>query len=623
MVFKNNFYQQPEDRELSNDNLQKILAVLAAHKIALWEYDIPTGTCFFPDEYFQILGLDKMNIHFESVEESYPFIHPDDLEEYKSFYEQALKVEAPKQVLIYRYVSKNGSVMWAEDHFMTYEKNGVVDGLIIYTVNVTEKRQKELQIARLTERYQKVLEGIPSFVFIFNADFHIVDVLKSPKMELLHTVDELVGVDGRAIYSAEVSELYIKTIRQCLEDHTMHEIQYPLDMDGQTYYFQARIAPFEKDKVFAMIDDVGERVRRNKELLEAKRKAEESERMKNLFLANMSHEIRTPLNAIIGFSEIVPLIEDAETRDDYLSIIQKNCSLLLQLIDDILDLSRIEAGKEEMHFATINVSKLIEDVAATQRIKIPAGVQFHVGTPVDDLFLYTDPNRLTQVISNFISNAIKNTTEGSITLGVDKRGNSAYLFVTDTGCGIPEEKIPVIFNRFEKLDEFKQGTGLGLPICKHLTERLGGRIEVESQVGKGSTFSVVLPLDSGVASALYKKKRVLIIEPSSSEYSQIRETLKNSYELVWSTDGEEATERYISINPQLVLLNMKLPRLGAVEVIERIRKIAVETPIVATMEHAFYTEQQRAFQAGCTEILTMPFSQERLKEVIANLLDEN
>jgi signal transduction histidine kinase/CheY-like chemotaxis protein len=623
MVINNNFYQQSGEKSRSSDNLSKVLAVLASHGMALWEYDIPTGSCFFPQEYFQILGLDKMGVYFEDIEGSYPFIHPDDLPQYIEFYAQALHLHSEMKSLSYRYIGEHGSVLWAEDHFLSYEKNGRPDGLVIYTANVTEKRQRELQMARLSGRYQKVLDGIPSFIFIFDENFFITDVLKSPKMSLLHSVEELVGVDGRNIYSTEVSELFIKNIHECLRDQSMREIQYPLKMDGQTYYFQARMAPFEDNKVFAMIDDIGERVRRNRDLIEAKRKAEEADRMKNLFLANMSHEIRTPLNAIIGFSEIVPLMDDAEKRDEYLGIIQKNCSLLLQLIDDILDLSRIEAGKEEMHFATVNIAKLVEDVAATQRIKIPKNVKFHVGTPAEELLLYTDPNRLTQIMSNLMSNAIKNTTDGSITLGVDRVGDVAKVFVRDTGCGIPQEKLSIIFNRFEKLDEFKQGTGLGLPICKHLAERLGGRIEVESELGVGSTFSVILHLDDSKAGNLLRKKqRIMVIEPTIEAYEKVKLVLKSDYELIWLTNGAEAIERYISIRPHMVILNMTLPGMGAIEVIERVRKVSTDVPIVALMEYAYYTDQQRAFNAGCNEILTMPYSPERLKDMVKNNLKE-
>ena len=180
---------------------------------------------------------------------------------------------------------------------------------------------------------------------------------------LLHPVEQLRGADGRTIYSPEVSDLFLRNIRQCLEDGELKEIEYPLDVDNcERHYFQARIAPFEDNKVMALIHDIGDRVQRSNELIEAKQRAEEADRMKSVFLANMSHEIRTPLNAIVGFSEIIALTEDEVEKAEYLNIIQKNSNLLLQLINDILDLSRIESGKSEMNFQLVEMTGLIDEV---------------------------------------------------------------------------------------------------------------------------------------------------------------------------------------------------------------------------------------------------------------------
>ncbi|MDR0893354.1 MAG: PAS domain-containing protein [Mediterranea sp.] len=493
MMTLNNFYDQNGDPKRSNENIEKIISVLAAHGIALWEYDIPTGSCFFPNEYFQILGIDKLGISFSTIEESYPFIHPDDLEAYINFYQKALRTGTRQASLSYRYIGKRGGIVWAEDHFVAHEKDGKLDGLIVYTINITERKQKELQLNIIQNKSKRIVEAMPSLIFIFDRNFFFVDAMASSHTNIFHSPDSLRGADARLFYSPEVSELFISNIEECLDTGELREIEYPLKNGGNTFYYQARIAPYSPNQVVAVIDDITLRVLRSQELLKAKLKAEESDRMKDLFLASMSHEIRTPLNAIVGFSELIPITAEPEERDEYLNIIRSNCTLLLQLIDDVLDLARIEAGKEELHIQSLSLDTLIDNIATIHRSKIPHGVHFVVERPTKSYIIATDANRITQVMNNLLSNAIKNTMEGSITLGVEVKGDTPRFYVTDTGCGIPQNKLESIFERFEKLDEFKQGTGLGLSICRELMERMGGRIEVSSTLGKGSTFSAYLP----------------------------------------------------------------------------------------------------------------------------------
>ncbi len=229
----------------------------------------------------------------------------------------------------------------------------------------------------------------------------------------------------------------------------------------------------------------------------AKEEAEESNRIKSAFLANMSHEIRTPLNAIVGFSSILAEDVSEEERTEYLSIISKNNDILLQLINDILDLSKIEAGTLEYVYANIDVNKMLSEIEQAARMRQPnASVTICAVTPLEGLLLYTDQRRITQVLNNFISNAMKFTNTGSITFGYEEpKGGYIRFFVTDTGTGIPPEKVADIFNRFVKLDSFKQGTGLGLAISQNIVKELKGEIGVVSELGKGSTFWFTLPYE--------------------------------------------------------------------------------------------------------------------------------
>ncbi|WP_374049353.1 PAS domain-containing sensor histidine kinase [uncultured Bacteroides sp.] len=243
-------------------------------------------------------------------------------------------------------------------------------------------------------------------------------------------------------------------------------------------------------------EDITEKLKLNRMLQEAKEKAEESNRLKSAFLANMSHEIRTPLNAIVGFSEMVCQTEEEEERQEFIKIISSNNELLLQLIDDILDLSKIEAGTMEFTFAPTDINEAMDGICRQMQEKnISPDVEIIFAEKADKCIINTDRIRLSQVIINFTNNAMKFTKKGSIQMGyrIDEAIGEIYFYVKDTGIGIPEEKLDKVFERFVKLDSFAKGTGLGLAICRVIVERLHGVIGVESKEGEGSCFWFKIP----------------------------------------------------------------------------------------------------------------------------------
>ena len=619
--------EKDENTELLKEKLLKVNSVLAAHQIALWEININTLECTFTQEYFESLGLDKVGIRYQNLEEFCSFVHPDDkhLVSLEGF-QKKLDGFDESNVLRVRCVGAHGEIVWLEDHLLSVEKDksGNLERLLCYTVNVTGQCEREAHISRVEERNRKIIQAL-------DQDFFITDVLMSSDTILLHPVEQLRGADGRTIYSPEVSDLFLRNIRQCLEDGELKEIEYPLDVDDcERHYFQARIAPFEDNKMMALIHDIGDRVQRSNELIEAKQRAEEADRMKSVFLANMSHEIRTPLNAIVGFSEIIALTEDEVEKAEYLNIIQKNSNLLLQLINDILDLSRIESGKSEMNFQLVEMTGLIDEVEKVHRLKMKTAIRLNVIRPDEEIWIMVDRNRITQVLFNFLSNAIKNTHEGAITLGLEVCGEWLKVYVTDTGCGIAKEKLPLIFNRFEKLNDFVQGTGLGLPICQSIVERLGGKISVESEVGVGSTFVMTLPyrqfvlgadgepveINAHVERRSDGRKKILIAEDTESNFMQINILLKKDYTISWVTNGEEAVNSFLRERPDLILMDIRMPVMNGIQATEKIRTVDIDLPIVAVTANAFLIEQQQALAAGCNDIIAKPYTYERLKETI-------
>lgn len=244
-------------------------------------------------------------------------------------------------------------------------------------------------------------------------------------------------------------------------------------------------------------EDVTERRKVAREWLRAKEAAEKSDKLKSMFLSNMSHEIRTPLNAIVGFSELLAQTEDNEEREEYISIIQRNNELLLQLINDILDLSKIEAGTLEFVYTMVDINELLRSLEMSSRQKVVDNpdIEITFTSRLDECVVYTEKNRVLQVLSNFMSNALKFTSKGHVYFGYEKQKNELRFFVSDTGKGIPADKRDDIFKRFIKLDSFTNGTGLGLAICQTIVNKLGGTIGVDSEEGKGSTFWFTLPLE--------------------------------------------------------------------------------------------------------------------------------
>lgn len=239
--------------------------------------------------------------------------------------------------------------------------------------------------------------------------------------------------------------------------------------------------------------DITELKETEAELIQARDKAEMMDRLKSAFLANMSHEIRTPLNAIVGFSDLLVETEELEERQEYIKIVRENNDLLLQLISDILDLSKIEAGTFEFTNGDVDVHPMCEDIVRSMRMKVKEGVQLVLDPNLPVCHIISDRNRIHQVISNFVNNAMKFTSEGSIHVGYELKEGELEFYVKDTGIGIEKEQLPHIFERFVKLNSFVHGTGLGLSICQSIVEQLEGRIGVDSEAGKGSRFWFTIP----------------------------------------------------------------------------------------------------------------------------------
>ena len=411
------------------------------------------------------------------------------------------------------------------------------------------------------------------------------------------------------------------------------------DQDWQTLIVTG--LPSERDKKGNVIRYTGIAFNNTKwekmaqELKEMKDKAELSDRLKSAFLANMSHEIRTPLNAIVGFSELLVDSDDPDEKKEYWHIIESNNDLLLRLINDILDLSKIESGIIDRKRERFNLTQLCNELYVMMRSKIPnADVELVQDNPCSECWIFLDSNRLKQVWMNFLTNAVKYTRSGYIRMGYSVEKDGIRFYVEDTGTGIPKELQDRVFGRFQKLNEFVQGTGLGLAISRAIVEAAGGEIGFTSEQGIGSTFWAWVPCeifqhgDVGCPETTLpnrhpvfsedsdRKLRILVAEDNDSNFLLVRNILKD-YDLLRVTNGVEAVEEIRNGKFDFVLMDLKMPVMDGLVATRKIREFNSDIPIVALTANAFDADRASAMDAGCNAFLPKPVKRKQLFELLS------
>lgn len=383
-----------------------------------------------------------------------------------------------------------------------------------------------------------------------------------------------------------------------------------------------------------------------KEYEEKAQKAENASKMKSLFLANMSHEIRTPLNAIEGFSRVIVETDSPEDRMKFFEIIESNNNRLQSLVNEILDLSRVESGEIVMKKAETDLNELCTSIKNLFKFRCPDTVKLEWSKPLMPVTFNTDANRLTQVFSNLISNALKHTSSGSISYGykVVDDGQKIEFYVKDTGSGIAKEDIDHIFETYVSRDAetSKNGYGLGLPLCKIIVEKLGGTISVESEVGNGSTFTFVMPFEGTIGGVNQAKttttsnvrtirisgrpdelnvKKILVAEDEDSNYELVKIVLQKRYKLLRAHNGIEAVTINEDEKPDLILMDIRMPEMNGLDATRIIKEVTSSTPVIALSAYAFEENIREAKAAGCDDFMAKPFKVENLIEVVKKYLD--
>lgn len=383
-----------------------------------------------------------------------------------------------------------------------------------------------------------------------------------------------------------------------------------------------------------------------KEYEEKAQKAENASKMKSLFLANMSHEIRTPLNAIEGFSRVIAETDSQEDRLKFYEIIESNNNRLQSLVNEILDLSRVESGEIVMKTAPTDLNELCTSVKNIFKFRCPDSVKLDFEESTLSVVMNTDANRLTQVFSNLISNALKHTSVGKIAYGykILNEGTMIEFFVEDTGAGISKEDIEHIFETYVSRDAetTKNGYGLGLPLCKIIVEKLGGKISVESEVGKGTIFRFSMPFHGTIGgvdkskttttssmrtirisecNGQQIKKKILVAEDEDSNYELVKIVLQKRYRLIRAHNGIEAVTLNEEEHPDLILMDIRMPGMNGLDATRIIKEVSGDTPVVALSAYAFEENIREAKQAGCNEFMAKPFKVENLIDMVRRYLD--
>lgn len=481
-------------RELTKTHTELSLALDAGY-MAVWRYSV--SKAMFSPLYKRTIPQEDM-----SKEDMRKMLHPKDQPKYDRFFERLLSGEEERSNGIFRLADPAGYKSYEIYAIALKGKNGQISQIIGTERNITDlmKQQQEYKenkqmleftmhaFKTITWEYQvekRLLNISNTFSSHFNP-YHKRHIPLDDFLRFVHPDDRSLLAESLDNLEKGRTNLMMIQIRTKSHDETDY---HWFEMNAVTYHYEEDGRPC---KIIGLKHDITD-IKRTHELIRLRQQAEEANRMKSTFLANMSHDIRTPLNAIVGFSTLLSESNDKEEQREFTGIIQENTEILLHLINDILDITKMEAGRLDFIYSDVNLPEIFRYLEQTYKFRLKEGVRLICILPEDSFVIHSEKNRLTQVVSNFLSNACKYTFEGNITMGYEIHEDHLRVYVSDTGKGIAAENQPHVFDRFAKFDPTVQGTGLGLSICQLIIETLGGEIGVDSELGKGSTFWFTLP----------------------------------------------------------------------------------------------------------------------------------
>lgn len=591
-----------------------------------------------------------------SMEMNFSILHPDDHAMQREIFAAMLSGEKDTAETIFRYMHEDGTYHHYESRIIVKKEEGKVVALLGSQKDISNEVHNNKILNETVEKLRFAIQTAGMAMWEFDCKTQIFTSHNDPIADYKSGAPITISTYNSYFHKDGTDWDLVEKALQIMADGRDESFRFVVKMktkyDSDWQYCTMRGVPMEKDKNGRVIKYLGvrlnitEQINYQKFLEQEREDAQQADKLKSAFLANMSHEIRTPLNAIVGFSDLLQTTEDPEMRAEYMDIINNNNELLLRLIGDILDLSKIESGMMELKPEVFDLTSAYKETytALKQRCTNPQ-VKFIGQNPYKSCKVKLDRNRVVQVGTNFITNAIKHTNKGHILMGYEYVDGGIRIYVEDTGCGIRKEKQYKLFQRFAKLDDFTQGTGLGLAISKAIIDAQGGKIGVESDEGKGSTFWAWFPCEAKIEEWAeievsgeknmdilaervvvgssegeqpidnMEKKSVLVAEDIDSNYLLIKAILK-SFELTRAKTGEEAVRLAFSYQYDAILMDMKMPVMDGIEATRKIREFDKTTTIIAVTANAFDSDRVEAMEAGCNAFVTKPVKKKELEEIL-------
>ncbi|TKD63539.1 chemotaxis protein CheB [Flavobacterium sp. ASW18X] len=624
-------------------------------KLGSWTLDLATNQVSWSEQLFDIYGLDPAlgvpNYDDENHKKLFTKASTNKLEQ---AVQKTIETGEPYSLEL-RLIRKDGTQGWLFAHGRAVKDTyGNITHLQGIAQDITDRKELRSSLQKAKEFTSKITELSPSGIYIYDMEKGVNIYMNDGYTNILgYTSEDIAKLeDGEffALFHPEDRASIEKHISKVAQGQPENKIEYRFRHKNGKYIWCYSIdSPFEFDdqgnvkSFFGVFLDITEKKKTEERLKKALKDANSANIYKNQFLANMSHEIRTPLNGLVGFSNLLRDHDlDIHEKKEYIDIIENCSKQLLNLVDDIIDLSKIEAGELDMNFTQCELNHLVKELELTfreikrQQEKDQVEIIAYTPNPNQPINIKTDPNRLKQVLINLIGNALKFTDKGHVKFGYQIEGDFVMFRVTDTGIGITEDKLKLIFERFERVNPSNtdkySGKGLGLSISKGIIGLLGGEIKVESVPGQGSTFSFIIPYsktkpvslgfivkETPDYKALFKDQRVLVVDDNRINRQYLKTIFKRTTLIAAFADsGEEAISMFKKDDAyDIVLMDIRMPNMDGFQAKNHLLEINPNTKIIAQTAHAMSNDREQCLEKGFVDYIPKPLGKDDLFEVLA------
>ena len=628
---------------------QRYQMATEAADLGIWDYVVGSGKTFYSRRWKSLLGYypDEIDDNFTVWEN---LLHPEDKERMISYINNFINSDLRLYEAEFRMRHKNGHYIWIKSRATVLrDENGKAIRMLGTHRDITEEKMSESELKKL---HQAVFQS-PISVIITNKD-GLIEFFNPAFCKITGWNDqELIGKKTNILKSGFHPTNYYEKLWKTINAGNEWQGEFKnRKKNGEFYWELASISPIRNSfgtitHFVKISENITYLKKIEKDLKKAKQDAEIANNYKNHFLANMSHEIRTPINTIIGFSELIKGDNlSVQKRNKYSEIIEENSQALLRLIDDIIDVAKIEANELKIKKEACSLGDMFSELEMTYnnflRRKQKRNIEliFHIPQEAHHDVIFTDSYRLKQILNNLYINALKYTENGHIEIGYTILNDSKLrFFVSDTGVGIPSTRLKNIFKRFNYSDETAventPGAGLGLSICKDLALLLGGDINVKTVEGEGSVFYLTLPYDKikipmvRAAAATttpqsrynFSKYTIMIAEDTPYNYEYLYSILhKTGANVVWAKDGIDVLKMYNSSKIDLILMDIQLPEISGYEATTQIRLTNQTLPIIAQTAYAMAEDRQKCMEVGCNDVLVKPIRMDEVLSTVAKYL---